>query len=136
VQDWLFQIGAVELVQRWAIAGRIRRIDPRGRMNASMVQCVARRVVGQLARLWLVIRLQQTAARIDAGVIEFAALGRRKLQLGRTAVMALLDDFERHGARHDGKIQANRKQQGTDPASAERGPAACKFLNHPAFLDL
>lgn len=114
----------------------IGRIDPDGITEALIVQCLNRRVAGQCLGFWLVIRLEQTAARIDSGIIKFATLGWLNLQLGRTTFVALFDDFERHCARHDSQVQADREQQNADSAAAERNVVASNPLNHSAFLDL
>lgn len=106
MQEWLVQIGAIELVQGWRIARGGRRIDACGTKGVSTARRLSKRVSGQRIRFWFVIKLEQTAARIDAGVIKFAALRRLKPQLGWATIVALFDDFKRHGARHNGQIQA------------------------------
>ena len=133
---WLFQIEAVELVYRRAVIREIRRIDPCGMSEKSVVKCVCGRVAAWRVRFRLVTRLEYASACIDANVIQLTALGCLELHLRRTAIVALLNNLERHGAGYDGQIQADCKQKGTDPALAERSPETCKSLNHPAFLAL
>lgn len=134
MQVWLSQIDAVELVYGWSISGEIRRIDPRGVPDISGVECFGRYRAAERVRLWLVIKLEQTTARINAGVIQLAALGCLELHLGWTAIVALFKDFKRHSAGHNGQIQADREQKSTNPALAERGPVSCNPLNHCVFL--
>lgn len=83
-----------------------------------------------------IVRLEFATARINACVIDLTAFRCLDLDLGWTTVVALFDDLEGHGARHKGKIQANREQKDANPASAECSPVLCESLNHSAFLDV